>query len=341
MALCVVSYEDRLEAMDSLILMGESLCRVDSSVLLRLTVPDAPQSVLSWAASRPQQVEISTARPEGVRGWDVKPWLLLQELNAGRHEAMWLDDDIIVTGPISSLIKTFPPDSVIVAQEWDTLFAPWAPPMSHYWGMRSGRRMPTINACVLRVCQSHRPLLERYLEMTKDPAYREVQARPMDQRPRHMLGDTPILTAALESEQFSDMPFDCLLFGKHIAQCAGSSGYPPAHRFLDLFRGLPPLIHGIGRKPWDPLQASRPIERFMLDFATDLSPYVLASKKVAKTLNLNAEWLEPRTVPGALLRGLTGGHPALAGLPLAILHSFQSRGDRPVDKVKEDKAASA
>ena len=36
--LCVCSYEDRAEAMDSLILMAESLCAVDSHVSLHLTL---------------------------------------------------------------------------------------------------------------------------------------------------------------------------------------------------------------------------------------------------------------------------------------------------------------
>ena len=38
----VVSYEDRTDALDSLILMAESLCRADPDVSLHLTVPHAP-----------------------------------------------------------------------------------------------------------------------------------------------------------------------------------------------------------------------------------------------------------------------------------------------------------
>jgi hypothetical protein len=33
-------------------------------------------------------------------------------------------------------------------------------------------------------------------------------------------------------------------------------------------------------------------------------------------------WLDARTAPGALLRGLTAGHPGMAGLPLAIPHAI-------------------
>jgi hypothetical protein len=63
----------------------------------------------------------------------------------------------------------------------------------------------------------------------------------------------------------------------------------------------------------------------LLDLATDVSPYVLASRKVAKKLDMDPSWLEARTLPGKLVRGLTGGHPGLAGLPLAILHSVEMR----------------
>ena len=109
--------------------------------------------------------------------------------------------------------------------------------------------------------------------------------------------------------------------GRHIAQCAGSSGYAPGDRLRDLFRGLPPLIHCIGRKPWTPTHDLQ--GRFMLDLATDVSPYVLAARKVAKDLDMKPAWLETRTAPGAVLRGLTFCHPGLAGLPLAILHSLK------------------
>jgi hypothetical protein len=36
-------------------------------------------------------------------------------------------------------------------------------------------------------------------------------------------------------------------------------------------------------------------------------------------------WLEARTSLGAMLRGLTAYHPAMAGLPLAIFHAFYLR----------------
>jgi hypothetical protein len=312
--------------MDSLILMGESLCAVDADVSLHLTVPEAPEPVRAWARGRPEVV-LSTARPEGVTGWDVKPWLLLQELNEGRPEALWLDDDMIVTRPISALVGRFPPAALILAEEW---VRARAIPVSRFWGLPAGRAIPMINACVVRAAQAHRRLLERYLEMTHAPRYREAQALPYDRRPHHLLHDGWLLVALLQSEEFSRVDFVCLRRGRDIAQCAGSSGYRPHDRILDLFRGLPPLIHGLGRKPWDSVRDSSRIRRYLLDLATDVSPYVLAARRIARDMGVRGrvaapDWLEARTRLGAILRGLTAGHPGMAGLPLAAAHALHMK----------------
>ncbi|MGD0013358.1 MAG: hypothetical protein ABSD56_02860 [Bryobacteraceae bacterium] len=316
-SLRVCSYDDRPEAMDGFILMGESLCRANVDVSLHLTAPEAPDSVRAWAQGRPEVV-LSTTRIEGVTGWDAKPWLLLQELSE-RQEVLWLDSDVIVNRALSSLLRQFPPDSLIVAEEW---LRAQAIPASHFWGMPSGRTIPLINPCFVRATQAHRPLLERWLQMTRDPRYREAQALPLERRPLHLLGDNWLLIALLESEEFCQVPFHCIRRARHIAQCAGSSGYRPRDRLLDLFRGLPPLIHGLGRKPWESTRERSRIRRFLLDLATDVSPYVLAARRVARDIDMTPDWLEARTRLGAMLRTLTGGHPGMAGLPLASIHAL-------------------
>jgi hypothetical protein len=316
----VCSYEDRLEAMDSLILMGESLCRSDADVSLHLTVPDAPASVHAWAEQR-RQVILSTTRPEGVSGWDVKPLLLLQELDSGMNEALWLDTDMIVTCPISSVLAEFPRDALIVAEEWKG----GKIPVSQLWGLPSAGPIPVLNACFTRATSTHRRLLERWLLMTRDPRYRDAQALPFERRPIHLAHDGWLLIALLESEEFRHLPLCYIRRGRHIAQCAGSSGYRSRHRLLDLFRGLPPLIHGVGRKPWEPAHASNRVQGYLLDSATDVSPYVLAARAVANTLGMAPDWLEPRTTLGATLRTLSRGHPGMAGLPLAALHALRPK----------------
>jgi hypothetical protein len=160
--------------------------------------------------------------------------------------------------------------------------------------------------------------------MLHDLRYRDAQRLPFERRPVHLLHDGWPLIALLECEEFAQVPFDYVRLGRHIAQCAGSSGYRPLHRFLDLFRGLPPLIHGLGRKPWDP-RNDRGIQRFIFDLATDVSPYVLAARRVARDLDMTPQWIETRTWLGALLRKLSAEHPGMAGLPLAIPHAFQTK----------------
>jgi hypothetical protein len=317
----VCSYEDRPEAIDSLILMAESLCRLDRSISLHFTVPAPPDRLLEWAKQK-KQVSISTTKPEGVTGWDVKPWLLLRELDAGVQEAVWLDTDIVVTQPLSSLLAGFPHDTLIVTEEW---IRTKLVPVSQFWRMPSVRPIALINACVVRATQSHRRLLETWHRMLCEPIYRQAQTIPFDQRPTHMLHDGWLLVALLESEEFGDVPFETLRLGRHIAQCAGSSGYGPGDRLLGLFRGLPPIIHCIGRKPWaHPVDASA-LNRYLLGLATDVSPYVLAAQRIARDLNMNPDWLRPHTRTGAALRMLTNGHPGMAGLPLAALHAIQQR----------------
>jgi hypothetical protein len=307
--------------MDALILMGESLCRADPEVSLHLTVPEAPASIQDWAKRKPKVV-LSTRPPDGVSGWDVKPWLLLQELNEGWPAALWLDADMIVMRPISWLLNDFPRDSLIVAEEWDLHEAL---PVSHLWGLPAARPVRPINSCFLRATQAHRPLLARWLEMTHDLRYRDAQALPFERRPWHLASDQVLLSALLESEEFGQVPFDYLRLGRHIAQCAGSSGYRPHHRLLDLFRGLPPLIHSIGRKPWASRHDQDRIHAFLIDLADDLSPYVLAARRVARDVGICPAWVEARTSLGSMFRGLTAYHPAMAGLPLSILHAFQQK----------------
>ncbi len=325
-SLCVCSYEDRPEAMDSVILMAESLCRVDLEVSLHLTIPAAPAAVRAWAQRRPEVLLTTEPPPDGVTGWDVKPWLLLEELRVGRPEAVWIDTDMIVTRPISAMLKEFPRDCLIVAEEWDR--HPGIP-VSHFWELPSARLIQVLNACFVRALPAHRPLLERWFQMVRDPSYRAAQAIPLQRRPIHLLHDGWLLIALLESAEFGQVPFDYLRLGRHIAQCAGSSGYRPHHRFLDLFRGLPPLIHCIGRKPWVSVSERGRAYGVLIDLATDVSPYVLAARKVARDLDMAPRWLDSRTSMGALLRTLTACHPALAGLPLAVVHALGTRAMMP------------
>ena len=118
-----------------------------------------------------------------MSGWNIKPALLLEELNAGWPEALWIDSDLIVTRPLSALVREFRGDLLILAQEWiDAEPVPVAPS----WGLPSARPISVVNNCFVRVTQAHRPFLERWLEMLHDKRYREAQAVPYEKRPMHL-----------------------------------------------------------------------------------------------------------------------------------------------------------
>ena len=246
-------------------------------------------------------------------------WLLLQQLNAGRNEAIWLDSDTIVTRPITSLLEEFPRDSLIVAEEWDRHEPiPVYPFLGHVLGAAgAGRSTPvsSVRLCPPAAAGALAPVdstIRATARRSRSPLNTVRSTCRAIRAPERSAGKRGVWTRA----------FDYLRLGRHIAQCAGSSGYRPAHRLLDLFRGLPPLIHCIGRKPWQSRHDRGRIERFLTDLATDVSPYVLASRKVAKALDVRPSWLDARTSMGAMLRGLTAYHPGMAGLPLATLHAF-------------------
>src|SRR5262249_33167752 len=158
---------------------------------------------------------LSTRPTEGVSGWDVKPSLMLQELDAGWPDVLWLDDDMIVTRSLTALLKEFPDDSVIVAEEWNRAKAI---PVSHYWELQSVRPLRVMNACFVRATQAHRPLLQRWLQLIHDPRYREAQTLSFERRPLPLATDGWLLAALLESEEFGDAPCDYIRLGRHIAQ---------------------------------------------------------------------------------------------------------------------------
>ncbi len=84
-------------------------------------------------------------------------------------------------------------------------------PVSDLWGLPSVRSVQVFNNCLIHATQAHRPLLERWLQMTRDPRYREAPALPFERRPIQVAHDGWLLIALLESEEFGQVP--CLDVG--------------------------------------------------------------------------------------------------------------------------------
>jgi hypothetical protein len=149
-----------------------------------------------------------------------------------------------------------------------------------------------------------------------------------------LTSDQALLTALLGSREFGGVSLDYIRIGRHIAQCAGSSGYRPLDRIRDLFRGLPPLIHCIGRKPWDAGNRPNGMRGLLAHVATDVSPYVLAARRTAKDLDMCRPWMEAQTSLGALLRRLAFDDPGMAGLPLALPHTVLTQIELGLERLR-------
>ncbi|MFM8533648.1 MAG: hypothetical protein ACKOEC_08680, partial [Acidimicrobiia bacterium] len=97
-------------------------------------------------------------------------------------------------------------------------------------------------------------------DLLATPAYLDAQSRPVEQRPRHLVGDQDALAALIGSARFRDMPVALLEPPRDILHAAWSTycWYPLAHRLRHVADGLPPVVHALGLpKPWDAASAGR------------------------------------------------------------------------------------
>jgi hypothetical protein len=89
-----------------------------------------------------------------------------------------------------------------------------------------------------------------------------------------------------------------------------ADGYALFDRIRHAWRGLPPLIHSEGFKPWDN-PATRPV--FL-----EVSPYLLVAQRYRDVLSGDTSWLEASSMWGRLLRLVTWEEPSVAGVLPAL-----------------------
>jgi hypothetical protein len=250
----------------------------------------------------------------------VKPALLLEALDAGEEEVIWLDADLIVTRDVRPLLRDLAPGHLMVAEE-----ALWGNRndrgglRSRAWGFEVGRELPfAINSCAVRVTSAHRPLLLEWARLLQTDAYRHAQARPWHRRPVHMLGDQDALTALLGSHRFRDVPLRILRRGEDILQAFGPSGFTLGERARVCLHGLPYFVHAQGPKPWLAQDHAEGWASWLLRAYRDTSPYVLCAAAGAGA-GMEPAWVKPRTRLGRVLRRIGFGRIWLTGLPLAAL----------------------
>ena len=318
--------EDREAFEPCLKLLLASLNLHCPGMAINLFYPNANQAFLRWLSAYPQ-VQLQANRLKKGYGWNVKPEAIMQLLDTGFDEVIWIDSDVIVTRDIRPLFHALD-EAVFVAAE--QILAPdledddGAGLRAQSWQLSVGRVLPSaLNSGVLRVTRQHYPLLKRWWELLQTDEYQRWQRNEKDmrKRPIHMQGDQDVLTALLTSTEFAHIPLKTLRRSKHIVQFDGVWGYTTAERVRNLLGDGPTFIHSMGCKPWVARWKSRrrnDLREYLKMVYVDVSPYTLSSAKFRPDLGGDTSWMSAHYKFSAILRSLAMHHPALTGLPMAV-----------------------
>ena len=269
------------------------------------------------------QVTLFPRRPAGASSWNCKPQTLLEVLDRGVREAVWLDSDLALARPCAHLFAGLGPETVVVAEEMRSSKQPGSLVRTRGWGLVPGRLYPvTMNSCVVRVTDAHRPLLVRWQELLGDARYRAAQQAPILQRPVWFQSDQDVLNALLGSQEFAGVPVRFLKRGRDIIH---SSGLNRSYSLRERLGGLcgqpiPPFLHNPAAKAWHALDPAEPAGRYRFAerLNVETSPYVALARKYAAHLGPDTEWLRHGSPLGRVLRALGCGHYALRGMPAAL-----------------------
>jgi hypothetical protein len=293
---------------------------------ISLFYPFANKAFLRWLSAYPQV----RLQPDCLRngyGWNVKPQAIMQLLDAGFDEVIWIDSDVFVTRDIRPLFRALD-QAVFVATEatcaLDRNDHDGAGRRAQLWQFSVGRAIPSaLNSGVLRVTRRHYPLMKRWWELLQSDEYQrwQRQEKDMAKRPIHMRSDQDVLTALLTSTEFAHIPLKVLRRSKHIVQFDGVWGYTTAERLRNLLRDGPTFIHSMGTKPWVTRWKSERrnhLIEYLKMVYLDVSPYTLAAAKFKEDLGCDTNWIRAHYRLSAILRSLAMQHPALTGLPMAV-----------------------
>ena len=332
-SICVA--ESRVSCEPAVKLLLLSLTTHSPGVEVNLYYAPASREFLDWLRHCPQ-VRLQTSPLANATGWNVKPVAIMDLLDKGFDEVVWIDTDVVVTKDLGPLFDSVDADALVVTEDAlgderddrDALRA-------RLWGFPVGRVLPFgLNSGVLRATRKHYALMERWWELLQSSEYQAAQKLKWRERPFHLLGDQDVLTALLTSKYFSDIPLKILRRGEHIIQFNGVYGYTVVERFRNMVAGAPTFVHSPGGKPWSEnwgREASGRPSEFLKSVYLDLSPYTLSALRFRKDVECDAAWMDPHYLLSRILRKLGMGYPALAGLPLAALLELPRalKGRRP------------
>jgi hypothetical protein len=329
------SYEDRLGAVPGLKLMVLSMARAMPEVTIDLTCPRIADAFKTWLVTTGlKNVRVRSNREWWGEGWSVKPGKIFELLDEGHEEVLWIDTDIVAHADFRPLLRGLAPDTLVVGEEFRARRPFWTRERTVGWGLEFVRELAhAMNLGFIRLTPVHRPLLARWRALQATPEFQKAMSMPVAERPHIMVTDQDVLTALLGSTEFAHVPVHYLKCGREIIQNSGANGYHVLERLANVGRGLPPLIHMLGReKPWD-FRTVPSLRRHARDYmelaAIELSPYVSVGRRYKRELGEPSPWLDIRTALGKVFSWSCLGHPSLQGLPLAIVAQCLSPFRKP------------
>ncbi|MCP5150465.1 MAG: nucleotide-diphospho-sugar transferase [Ectothiorhodospiraceae bacterium] len=326
----VVIHEDRPSARVGVELAVLSVRRNSPGVDILVSWPGIDAGLAHWLRARGVAVLDEPAFAD--RGWNIKPTLLGVGLDRGAREVVWLDTDIIAAGDIRPLLAGCGADEVVVSDEHYWGISHGGTVRTELWGLAVGRTLTaTANSGFVRVTGAHRGLLAAWRALLDCPQYAAVQRRAWETRPVHMVGDQDVLTALLGSRRFAHLPVRYLRRGRDIALNFGPAGYSVAERLGNLGRGLPPLVHCSGPKPWETpavTSVGGGLRAWYRRAFLEVCEYTAVARAYRDEIDGSALALDVRTGLGRLCRVLGGGQPNLQSLPLAVFHGALRRVKR-------------
>ena len=289
---------------------------------INLFYPPAKDGFLAWIKKCPE-VRLQTEQLKDGSGWNVKPQAILNLIDQGFDEVIWIDSDVVVNRNIFPLLSDLKSDTFVATEH--TLADERCDAnalRARLWGLPVGRVLPfALNSGVLRVTRAHHQLMDRWWKLLQSDIYQDFQKKTWLERPIHMQGDQDVLTALLTSKEFSEIPIHILRRGKHILQFDGVYGYTLAERLGNLPSGCPAFVHSVAGKPWsDPwqLEPGGGLREYIKKVYLDLSPYTLSALRYKHEMGSGTEWMRPHYALSRVLRVLGMWYPPLVGLPMAF-----------------------
>lgn len=260
---------------------------------------------------------------QGGCGWNIKPHAIMNLLNAGFEEVIWIDSDILITENLLDFISRLETNTFVATDhtssaERDDTNARRA----QLWGLSVGRVLPSaLSSGVIRVTRAHYGLMEDWWNLLQSQIYLEFQKRKWSERPIHMLGDQDVLTALLTSTKFSGVPLYVLRRGRHILQFDGIWGYTVSERIGNLLGMGPAFIHSGAGKPWSDRWPEKVdgLRDWVKWVYLDVSPYTLWATRYKAEMECDFGWTRPHSFLSRLLRLAGFGRPELTGLPMAAI----------------------